>query len=466
MQAVNTKNQCFVVWNDEIRGRIDALYYKPEFKELETKISKLNCKKIKDIAFDFKNGSTPTGGIFQKDGIPYFRSQDFNLFDFKINQFINEEFHKKLNRSAIKPKDVLLAVVGATLGVVGYVPENIREGNINQNVVRIRVKDTNVNPKYLAIILASEIGQKSILRNATIQTQTYLNNSQLGNIKIPVPDKQTQEKIIQLMESACNQRDKKEQEAEKLLNSIDDYVLDKLGIKIPEVKDRMCFSISPEEVADRLDSYYHQPKFKELENAFKKTRYKTLEFGNIIKNINYGTIPKEYSNTGIPLLKIGNLKPNKIITDELSFLPNYPEERDKQKITKRDDLLISQLGTVGITAPITEKEEGFLYGSFILRLRISQGNPMYFSIILNSPIGKIQFQRDMTTATVRANTSIPAVKSLKIPLPSIEIQNKIAEEVKIRIEKAKKLKLEAQNIVEDTKKEVEKIILGKWRVPQ
>jgi restriction endonuclease S subunit len=461
MTVVNTKNQCFVVRNDELERRFDAFYYKPEFKELEKKINKLNYKKIKDIAFDLKNGSTPKGGIFQKKGIPYFRSQDFNLFDFEINQFIGEEFHKKLNRSAIKPKDVLLAVVGATLGVVGYVPENIKEGNINQNVVRIRVKDKNINPKYLAIILASEIGQKSIFRNATIQTQSYLNNYQLSNIKIPIPDKKTQEKIIQLMESAYNQKHQKKQQAEEIINSIDNYVLDELRIEIPEIKDKICFSMDSNEMTNRLDSHYHQPKFQEIENAFKKGGYKTVEFGSIIKNINYGTIPKEYSDTGIPLLKIGNLKPNEITTTELSYIPDFPKERDKEKITQQGDLLISQLGTVGITAPITEREKGFLYGSFILRLQISKGNPMYFSIILNSPIGKIQFQRDMTTATVRANTSIPAVKSLKIPLPPLEVQNKIAEKVKNIIENAKKLKFEAKNVIENAKKEVEKIILGK-----
>jgi len=74
---------------------------------LERKISKLRCKTIKEISFELKNGSTPKGGIFEKDGIPYFRSQDFNLFDFEIRQYISERFHKQLNRSKIKPKDII-----------------------------------------------------------------------------------------------------------------------------------------------------------------------------------------------------------------------------------------------------------------------------------------------------------------------------------------------------------------------
>jgi len=261
------------------------------------------------------------------------------------------------------------------------------------------------------------------------------------------------------MESAYKEKEQKENQADELLNSIDDYTLNKLGIKMPETKDKICFAINSKEATNRLDSHYNQPKFKEIKNAFEKGKYKTKEFEGVIKNINYGTIPKDYSNTGIPLLKIGNLKPNEIITNELSYIPDFPEEKDKQKITQKDDLLISQLGTVGITAPITKKEEGFLYGSFILRLQILQGNPMFFSIILNSSIGKTQFQRDMTTATVRANTSIPAVKSIKIPIPPLAIQNKIAEGVKNRNGKAKKLKSEAESAIKNAKEKIEKIIL-------
>jgi len=33
--------QCFVVWSDEIEGRLDCFFYQPEFAELEKKIKKL-----------------------------------------------------------------------------------------------------------------------------------------------------------------------------------------------------------------------------------------------------------------------------------------------------------------------------------------------------------------------------------------------------------------------------------------
>ena len=49
--------------------------------------------------------------------------------------------------------------------------------------------------------------------------------------------------------------------------------------------------------------------------------------------------------------------------------------------------------------------------------------------------------------------------NLKIPLPPLEIQNKIAEEVKRRIQKAEELQKEAKEVLEKAKQEVEKMIL-------
>lgn len=56
------------------------------------------------------------------------------------------------------------------------------------------------------------------------------------------------------------------------------------------------------------------------------------------------------------------------------------------------------------------------------------------------------------------NISESAITSMKIPLPHFLIQNKIAKEVKSRMEKAKQLKEEAKEVLQQAKEKVEKII--------
>jgi len=459
--------ECFTVMRDEIENRIDPHFYRPEFIELEKELDKINCKKIIEICPNLKNGSTPKGGVFEETGIPYFRSQDFNLFEIEINQFINKKFHEQLNRSKVKSGDVLLAVVGATLGVVGYVPKNIKEGNINQNVVRIRVTDEQINPKFLVIILSSKIGQKLILRNSTIQTQAYLNNSQLGNIRVPIPPLSTQNQIVQLMDKAYSSKKQKETEAKQLSNSINDYVLDELGIKLPELKDKIIYVVSSKEVKNnRADPRYYKPSFKEFETELSKRKDIKL-IGEISEYIGSGSTPKsggnDYTNkeNGIPFIRIVNLKNNTIVLDDVLYIKkSIHENMLKRTQLKGNDVLLSMAGTIGLSVIVPANIGGANINQAIARIVLKDKvSPFYLTAILNSKIGKIQTDR-LSRPAVQSNINLEEIRALKIPLPPLSIQNKIAEEIKQRMQKAEQLQKEAKEELEKAKAEVEKIILG------
>jgi len=453
--------ECFTVNLNEIEGRLDCHFYKPEFIELGKKLSKLKGKSIKEISFDLKNGSTPAGGFYEKEGIPYFRSQDFKLFDFEINQYIKESFHKKLKRSSIKAGDVLLAVVGATLGVVGYVPDNIKEGNINQNVVRIRVKDKNVNSKYLSIVLFSQIGQKLILRNATITTQAYINNSQLESILIPIPPLSIQNRIVQIMDNAYKIKRQKETEAQRLLDSIDEFVLNELGIKLTEFNDRITFVVQADEVkGKRIDSYYHHPKFEKVEEAIEIGKYRTRKIKEFITKIHYGASVKNiYVDEGIPLLRIMNLKENWVDLQNVVKLPETMRKELGKAFVNEGDLLISRSGTVGIVSVVPPKADGYAFGSFMIKFCLNDEiNKEYISIWLNLKISKLLTERGKIGA-IQGNITIGTIESFKIPLPSLSIQNKIAKEVKSKMEKAERLQKEAKQLLKEAKEKVERIII-------
>lgn len=454
--------QIFTVWSDEIQGRIDPNFYRPELIEIMKKLEKTNYKFLKDVSKNIKNGSTPKGGHFESSGIPYFRSQDFKLFDFKINQFITKDFHEKIKRSSIKSGDVLIAVVGATLGVIGYVPDWVRDANINQNIARIRIKDREINQQYLAIFLTSRHGQEQIHSQATTTTQPYLNNKQLGNIKIPVLSQVIQTKIVAIMQKAYEEKQQKEKQAQKLMDSIDDYVLEELGIKMPAMKHKICFTVQNNEMANkRVDVEYYQPKFKELEKALEDGKYRLGLLKNFITKIHYGaSIKNTYVEDGIPLLRILNLKENNI---NLSNVVKLPEEKIKQigkAFVKQGDLLISRSGTVGIVAVVPKQADGFAFGSFIIKFCLNDKiNKDFVSIWLNNKINKIFTEREKIGA-IQGNITINTIKSFKIPVPLLKIQNKIVQQIKSHCAKAEKLQAEAVENLQKAKQRVEKIILG------
>ena len=475
MQASNVKNKCFIVWSNELEKRIDPYFYKPSFIEIDNAVKKLKHKTIKEISLDLKNGSTPLGGVFTNGGVPYFRSQDFNLFDFRIKQYITSEFHKKINRSAIKPKDVLLAVVGATLGVVGYVPDNITEGNINQNVARIRVIDKEINPKYLAIFLSSNMGQNLILRNATITTQAYLNNKQLGDIEIPILDLQSQNKIIKLIENAYEKKIDKEQKAGNILKTIDNYILGELGIKIENIKNKSCFSINSKEVGGRrLDPKGYLDTPQTIIKAIGKSKYKTKTLSELLETSiagEWGEDPmtfgdnKDYSLTKVlrntNFDNLGNLNFDDV---EERLIENKKLEKVE---LKRGDILIEKSGgspiqPVGRVALIENPKDRFTFSNFLQCFRVKKEClPEYLFCFLKALYGLNYMEYLQNQTTGIKNLIMEEYLSIPVPLPPIDIQKKLADEFRNRLENANKLKAEAIEEVEKAKQEVEKIILYK-----
>lgn len=468
--------ECFTTYANKIEGRIDPHFYRPTFIKIDRKIKSLVFKKLRDISLDLKNGSTPAGGVFEKEGIPYFRSQDFNLFDFRINQFISLEFHKQLMRSAIKPGDVLIAVVGATLGVIGYVPKEIKEGNINQNVARVRVIDKNVNPKYLAIFLASDLGQELIFRAATITTQAYLNNQQLGDIEVPFPSLDIQNNIVQIMEDAYKIKKEKEIEAKQLLDSINDYVLDELGIKLPELKDRMCYVVFAEEVkGHRIDPKKYTERPRSILKAIQESKYKTEELKSIITDSISGEWGEE------PYSELSNLNDyilckvirntnfvNKTNLDLTGVAERLINKNKFNKITLKDgDLLIEKSGgspiqPVGRVALIKGLGKDYTFSNFLQCLRVNKNIclPEYLFGYLKAiyHLNYMEYLQNQTTGI--KNLIMEEFLSIPVCIPPLVAQNKIADKVKIRMQKAEQLQKEAKEELEKAKQKVEKIILG------
>ena len=248
----------------------------------------------------------------------------------------------------------------------------------------------------------------------------------------------------------------------KLLYSLNDYILDELGIKLPELKDKMVYVVNSNEVNNnRCDAYYYQPKFEEVEKAIKKGKYEVKKLKEFITKIHYGaSVKNEYIDEGIPLLRIVNIKENKVVLRDVVKLSESMRKELGNAFVQEGDLLISRSGTVGVVAVIPKEAEGYAFGSFMIKFCLNDKiNKNYVSFWLNTRVQKLFTEREKIGA-IQGNITIGTIESFKIPLPPLAIQNKIAEEVKNRMQIAEQLQKEAKEELEKAKKEVEMIILG------
>lgn len=431
---------------------------------LDAEITKKDFLFLKDISEELKNGSTPPGGVFEESGIPYFRSQDFTLFDFEINQFITTEFHQKLNRSAIKPNDILVAVVGATLGQIGIVPTEIEEGNINQNVSRIRVKEAQlrkIQPKYLGVFLATSAGQKMIYRNATITTQSYMNNEQLGSLKVPLIKQELQSKIIAISLKANERKKEKENEAKQIINSLDQAISKQIGFVFPIIEPKTTFTVKISNFENRLDPHFYLPGFKALIDNIRQINHAQL--GSIVEFSNETWNQKDGFDIEFPYIEISEIDLTSGKIQNISYTPISEAPSRARMLVRENDIIVSTTRPHrGAIAYINAEQNGFIAstGFAVLRkLLRADVSKEYLFYILRTQICLQQMLQRSSGGSYPAITT-EELKKIYIPVPTPEVQQQIVTDIKAFVDRAEALKAEAKADLEKAKQEIETLILS------
>lgn len=135
----------------------------------------------------------------------------------------------------------------------------------------------------------------------------------------------------------------------------------------------------------------------------------------------------KYISKGIPYITSKNIKNGKIDFENV----NYIDIEDYKKISKNrqilvDDILISMIGTIGETAIVKEKDGAF-YGQnmFLVRLDENKICQRYFINYFKSNIVKRQLINKQNKST-QSYLKASHIESLKIPIPELNEQKKIA----------------------------------------
>ena len=128
-------------------------------------------KPLKELSVLITNGNTPKGGSenYVDSGIIFLRSQNVwrNRIDLSDVAFIDEATNKKLKKSIVKHKDILITKTGrintenSSLGRAALYLGEDDTANINGHVYLVRLKDIVV-PEFVVTILTGEAYRKYI----------------------------------------------------------------------------------------------------------------------------------------------------------------------------------------------------------------------------------------------------------------------------------------------------------------
>ena len=452
--------ECFTVYADEIEGRIDPSPYHPIRLNTIKKIksSRFQLLALKEVAEFSKKLVTS-----KVDDLIYIGLENIES---NTGIFIPSEEEKESFGTALKFEkgDILFPKLRPYLNKV-YLAEFDGVCSTEFHVLMAKKCDK----MYLFCFLNSQliVNQTSYLM--TGNTLPRLQTEEVENLLIPIPPAQIQNKIIEQMKKIREVRKSKESEAQKLLDSLNDYVLDELGIKFSPIKEDKIYCINSEELENsRSDPYYFNPKFKRLLADLDKSKLKLVKLKDVAENIFNGKTPakEDYAEEGNLILKVKCLKNNKIRWDNLSYfkgsIPVVKTIKDKDLLllssAHQSEYLGKNPSIVEIPQNLKDKKIFFVGELINIRADIEKINPYYILAILKLNEYYLFINREKRGQT--SHLYPEDLGNVKIPLPPLSIQNKIAEEVKRRMQKAEQLQKEAKEELEKAKQEVEKIILG------
>ena len=330
----------------------------------------------------------------------------------------------------------------------------------------IRPRDNKILIKYIHFILRD----KRVLKNAEnyfggSAGQQRVSKDYLLNLQIPLPPLSLQQQIIDIMDIVYTKKQEYEQQANELLDSIDSYLLNELGIVMPveeenTLKSRMFSMSSSEVLSGRFDPYYYKKSFIENLNNIQNGKcgwQKLIYFsiGGLVK----GTLPNDKQKNGkYEVVQIKCIDKGGMIdlSDVLTAKEIFTTE---QKLMNGDVLIVITGATIGKIA-LWEYDDEYYLGGDIVKFNTGNHylNEIYAALLRTKPY-QMQIKRCITGAT---NGHLALFDIEKLPMPNIsdeKFQIKIANNINATRKKAKRLEQQADDIIRDAKAKVEKILL-------
>jgi restriction endonuclease S subunit len=326
----------------------------------------------------------------------------------------------------------------------------------------------NISPEFLTIYLRSDLIVNQTKHLMTGNTLPRLQTEDIQKLPVPLVSTVIQSKVIEVYKKADKQKQQKEQQAQALLDSIDTYLLNELGITLPQrdgsLEKRVFTTLFSKATGYRIDPDYYKLSYQEFIEQIKKSKFSLVALGEATSLLASGKTPAsfEYSEepTDYPIIKVGSYTKHFIDLKKTDFAI----ARQRLIAQKGDIFILSaahQPEYVGrhIKYLNDEPQVNTSYVGELICVRTNElCNSMYLFSLLMLDMFKVLINREKTGQT--SHVYGKDIQSIQIPLPSISKQNEIATHITQIRTQAKQLQIEAAQVLNNAKAEIEQMILG------
>lgn len=167
-----------------------------------------------------------------------------------------------------------------------------------------------------------------------------------------------------------------------------------------------------------------------------KSNWTTVRLGDMceIKN-GYAFKSKDFASSGVPVIKIKNVKPNQIIESDFSYIPETIAEEKSKWLIRKGDILLTMTGNRADGSPESWVGKAALFtleSKYLLNQRVAaitsnhkELDTEYLGYYLSSWESQLYFIKRSNSSGGQANISPDIVRNYIIALPPLEEQLKI-----------------------------------------
>ena len=415
----------------------------------------------------FRTGGTPSTAHpeYWNGSIPWVSAKDFKAFRFEDSEdHVTELALAESTTCYVNRPAVLMVSRSGILQHTLPVMVTHKPTTINQDI-KAFFPDDRVSVDYLGAffdVFGSRLLPLVCKSGATVQS---LNTEQLMDLSIPLPPLSDQRKIVAELDAAYAAKRAADEKATKLLASIDDMVLNELGIaKLPKPDTSLSsriFTVPAKEVLnDRFDAHYNQNFFRDLVDLIREDKRccRLGSVGTFVRGVTYKS--EDEAECGHAILRANNVSLEEFdldlsdlvhVSSDLTFSP-------AQQIKDGDILICAASGSkehAGKVAYVRNAPEDTYIGGFMMVLRTDAGvNPEYVAAYMQSSIFRGLIFRHLGGTNIN-NVSLELLNKLPLILPDAAMQDGIASRASSIRAEARKLKADAIAALDAAKRRIE-----------
>lgn len=144
---------------------------------------------------------------------------------------------------------------------------------------------------------------------------------------------------------------------------------------------------------------------------------------------------KDFVETGVPVLNVGCVRWDAFDESKLDFMPEVIAKQYSRYQVHEGDILFTRSGTVGRCAVAQPHQNGWLMTFHLLRVRTDNRYclPDYLRTVFEGAKHIRRQTREASIGTTRAGFNTTLLQTLDVPLPTLNEQRRILEEVERRL---------------------------------